>query len=487
MKQGIRRRLIFLFVSAAIIECILMITLSVAMLVSSRSLSESYNSNIRLHEFRRISKQLYDDLDAYIQIKSYENINSYLKNKSLLERMTLDLNRKPSGELLKLQEYSVYKFSETFMNYGDRAVYQKRAGENYLAMENFRKAEKAFSYLSVAIEKLNGFYFEDNISRFNGIKDLSKKISLSCMVVAIIVTALVVIILSIFVSAIIRPLTEISESANQIAERNFDVPLFTYNKNDEIGNICRAFNKMIISIREYIDTIWEKAIHESELREKEMKMNELYQEAKLNVLQSQINPHFLFNTLNTGAQLAMMEGNDRTCDFLEKVAEFYRYNLQFTGHESVLKDEIQTLDNYIYIMKVRFGEHFNYSTEINSENLNVTIPGMILQPLVENCIKHGFKDMPKGGQIILKVADEDDFTVVTVSDNGCGFPEQRRIEILSGNFEKKADNESQNDSGTGVGISNVINRLKLFYKTDKVFDIQKSDSGGTRFIIRIKH
>ena len=97
---------------------------------------------------------------------------------------------------------------------------------------------------------------------------------------------------------------------------------------------------MIISIREYIDTIWEKAIQENELREKEMKMTALYQEARLNALQTQIHPHFLFNTLNTGAQLAMMEGSDKTCSFLEQVADFYRYNLQQTGQDVSLADEL---------------------------------------------------------------------------------------------------------------------------------------------------
>lgn len=487
MRKGIKRRLILLFVYASIVECILMIAIIISLWISLKSLSQSYNSNLRLKEFYEQSKILHDDLNNYIQLKSYENINKYLKDRAELERLCLDLNRRPSGNPLLLNEYSVYKFTETFMNYADIAVFQRRAGENALAIENFHQADKAFSFLKGSVEKLNRIYFSDNIQHFANARKLSINMSIYGGIMAFVVSGLAIVILSLFVSAVIHPLTEISESANQIAEQNFNIPLFTYNKKDEIGNICRAFNKMIISIREYIDTIWEKAIQENEMREKEMKMNELYQEAKLDALQSQINPHFLFNTLNTGAQLAMMEGSDRTCDFLEKVADFYRYNLQFSEHGSVLRDEIKMLDSYIYIMKVRFGDHFNFSKEINTVNLDISIPGMILQPLVENCIKHGFQNMPRGGEILLKVEDEDDFVVISVSDNGCGFPENKRNEILSGKSDKKSDDMKKNDSGTGVGLVNVINRLKIFFKTDNVFDIGESISGGTSFTIRIKN
>lgn len=489
MRKGIRRRLILLYIAAAAVECLMMLAVSAAVWASAYTISSSYNSNIRLEEYSRVSDMVFQDLDDYMVLKSYDNINSYFKDKAQLERLILDLSRKPSMSKILVTEYSVYKLTETFLNYADSAVYLRRSGDTSGAQESFKNAEKAFAYLHSSIDRLNQLYFSANIHNFQNVRSLATKVTFSGSVVVASVSLLVVLILSIFVTAITQPLTEISERANQLAERNFDIPLFTYNMQDEIGNICRAFNRMIVSIREYIDAIWEKAIKENELREREMKMTELYQDAKLNALQAQINPHFLFNTLNTGAQLAMMEGNDRTCDFLEKVADFYRYNLQFTGRESVLRDEIQLLESYVYIMKVRFGERFNYSTDIDSDHLEVQIPGMILQPLVENCIKHGFASMPKDGKVLLKVRDEEGFVVVTVNDNGPGFPENRKNEILTGNSQNKSEQVVEledKDSGTGVGLVNVLSRLQMFYKSKDVFDIQKSELGGTAFVIRIK-
>lgn len=489
MKKGIRRRLIFLFITTAAVECVLMLFVSGAIWMSTNFISSSYNSNLGLQKYGDASQNVFKSLCAYINLKTYDNINSYLRDKAEMERLTLELERKPSASEIKLCEYSVYKFSESFLNYADNAVFLRRQGNFSGAMENFRKAKTAFFYLSESRERLNNLFLENNISRYGNIKNAVGRLLFVSELLIIFSSVMIAGVLSIFVSSITRPLTEISETANKIAERDFDIPLFCYNRPDEIGNICRAFNRMILSIREYIDTIWETAITENELREKEMKMRELYQEAKLTALQAQINPHFLFNTLNTGAQLAMMEGSDHTCDFLEKVADFYRYNLQFSGKESVLEDEIKLLESYVYIMKVRFGDHFNFYSLINTQRLDLHLPGMILQPLVENCIKHGLCGMSKGGKIFFKVYEEGDFTIISVSDNGPGFPEEKRCEILEGNSKKIPESvvKSNDDSGTGVGLVNVISRLRAFYKYDDVFDIGTSSEGGAEFVIRIKN
>ena len=308
MKHGIRRQLISMFIIASAVECILMLVIATSIWFTANFISNSYSSNVRLEKFENLSECLFKDLEAYMNIKSYDNIDKYLKDKAVLEKMSLDFCRNPADSQILLSEYSVYKFMETFLLYSDNAVFFRRQGDSASAIENFRMAEKAYSYLKGRINKLNQIFFSDNINRYSSIQRIVRVLTFSTVIMAVLVSLIVVFVFYFFVANITKPLVEISESANQIAERNFDLPLFVYNTQDEIGNICRAFNRMILSIREYIDTIWDKAIKENELREKEMKMNELYQDAKLSVLQAQINPHFLFNTLNTGAQLAMMEG-----------------------------------------------------------------------------------------------------------------------------------------------------------------------------------
>ena len=221
-------------------------------------------------------------------------------------------------------------------------------------------------------------------------------------------------------------------------------------------------------------------------------MRALITDAHFKALQEQIKPHFLFNTLNTGAGLAMMEGADRTCYFLEQVADFLRYNIQHPGQDATIKDEIGMLDNYIYIMEVRFGNRYEFIKEIDEDALSHKMPNMILQPLVENCIKHGLKDITENGKIkiTVKVNDHSGETEITISDNGCGFDPEIKKKILDakesgGTVIVKSDEINQNEH-ISTGLINVIARLKFYFKRDDVFSILDNEEGkGTTFFIKI--
>ena len=243
---------------------------------------------------------------------------------------------------------------------------------------------------------------------------------------------------------------------------------------------------VIISIKEYIGAIWEKALKENELREKEIEMRALYTDARLKALQDQIQPHFLFNTLNTGAQLAMIEGADKTCYFLEQVADFLRYNIQHPGSDATIGEELGMLDNYLYIMKTRFGERYQFVKDIDESCLSVKIPNTILQPLVENCIKHGLKDITENGRITIKVRRDAGSIVIEISDNGKGFAPEIKKEIMN---QAAAGSEGVLISDKGhvsSGLINVISRLQIYFKDNSVFDIQNNPDGGTIFRIKIE-
>jgi len=484
MRAGIRRRLMqsFFLASGIIGFVVILITLSVTVVVNT--IADSYKSNSVLNEYSELLSQTEQSLEAYMSLRTYETINNYYNNRAKLDMRSMNFNRYPSENILLHKEFTVLQFARSFLKYADDAVYAWRADNINEASLSYNHALKSYSFLRDKVSELNTLYFNTNIERYNTLLITVKKISAGSIVIIVSVIVLNILLVYFLVSAITKPLIEISVVANRLAERDFDIPLFTYNKKNEIGNICRAFNRMIISIREYIDTIWEKAISENELREKEMRMASLYQEARLNALQTQIHPHFLFNTLNTGAQLAMMEGSDKTCSFLEQVADFYRYNLQQTGQDASLEDELHLIDSYIYIMKVRFGDKFDFITDIQYGNLEIRIPGMTLQPLVENCIKHGLVDVMHGGKITLSVFEKDKEVYITVSDNGCGFPDDVKCNLM----EKETVNKQvsvANDISRGVGLSNVISRLRMYYKRDNVFSIEDGEDGGTIFTIRI--
>ena len=172
-------------------------------------------------------------------------------------------------------------------------------------------------------------------------------------------------------------------------------------------------------------------------------------DARLKYLQAQINPHFLFNTLNAGAQLAMMEGADKTYEYVQTVADFFRYNVKKQDKPVSIREEVHLIDNYIQILNVRFSGDIKYEKHIDETLLNIEMPSMILQPIVENCVNHGIREMGDKGVIVLKVYRQDNEVCISIKDNGKGMSEEVIDNILNGTLTVDRDKTDSNGIGDG--------------------------------------
>lgn len=461
---------------------------------SMQNLGDSYKSNSELTYFSQAVAATEKAMENYVNYRSFESIDAYYNSRTKVEEYFEKFSDFPSKNEVTHKEYIVHQLTEAFLYYSNLAISARRANNANDLNLNYNYAMDSYNYLMSQILELNNLQLQRNAERYDS--NQSKiLISNTLSIVFFIVFSLMIFFALYFtITSIMEPLVEISDVAHKVARRNFDVPLFNRETNDEIGNICKAFDRMIISIREYIDTIWEKARTEAELKEKEIEMQALYTDAQLRALQNQINPHFLFNTLNTGAQLAMMENADKTCYFIEQVADFFRYNIQQQSRTVSIDEELALVDNFVYIMKVRFGNRLSFEKVIPSGSFPQQIPSMTLQPLVENCIKHGLKNTK--GKVRLEVLDEEKYIVISVSDNGEGMPEQTRKAVFdavaSGTTRLASDVLDDNSTHNGTGLISVFLRLRLQFHRDDLFDITDADTlsekSGTKFIIRIpKH
>lgn len=239
---------------------------------------------------------------------------------------------------------------------------------------------------------------------------------------------------------------------------------------------------MIDSIRVYIQKTKENYERESKMIENELIMKNDLKEAQLKYLQAQINPHFLFNSLNAGAQLAMMEGAEKACLFIENMADFFRYNVRKIDKDTTLRDELGLVDNYVYILNVRFSGEIHYSKQIDERLLDTVMPSMILQPLIENAVNHGIREMEGEGRIQVSVYGNDGQVCIKVTDNGVGIEEEVAKKILRG---ESAHSNSGRDSA-GIGLDNVINRLRRYYNMEHVLDISRRENGGTEVVLYIQ-
>jgi len=205
--------------------------------------------------------------------------------------------------------------------------------------------------------------------------------------------------------------------------------------------------------------IWNNTRIQNKLEEQELAL----MQARVDALISQINPHFLFNTLNTVSSLVRFDP-DTARTVVLKLSNILRRRLKAQVHFSPLRQEIEFIDDYLDIEVVRFGrDKLQIRKEIDPETLEVVVPSMILQPLVENAIRHGIGPKIEGGTITLRAWRNNGRLAVEVIDDGVGIPEERRHEVYD----------------SGIGISNVRERLKVLYGQEFSFEIDSKPGKGT--------
>ena len=192
---------------------------------------------------------------------------------------------------------------------------------------------------------------------------------------------------------------------------------------------------------------------------------------------------FLFNTFNAGAQLAMVEGADRTGEYISNMADFFRYNVKKDNEQVKISEEIELVDSYIYIMNVRYSGEIKFRKDIDSSLLGVVIPSMIIQPIVENSVKYGIMDLEdRDKEITLMLYREDDMACLEVSDNGAGMDEEVIERVLA---RRSRGPGSDNTEEKSVGLANVLSRLDIFYDKKEEVEIKSTLGEGTSVIIRI--
>jgi two-component system LytT family sensor kinase len=216
-------------------------------------------------------------------------------------------------------------------------------------------------------------------------------------------------------------------------------------------------------------TIWKNIRNELLLEEQRT----LLVQARLDALTAQINPHFLFNTLNSIASLARTDPETARL-VIFKLSSILRQLLRKHENFSTLRDELAFIDDYLSIEVVRFGpDKLRIVKDVDERTLPMLVPSMLLQPLVENAIRHGLSPRLEGGQILLRSYRQDGRLLLEVQDNGVGIPDSLAKEIVEG------DRNSREAGGPGIGISNVRERLRVLYGSDFAFRIERPAGGGT--------
>ena len=249
---------------------------------------------------------------------------------------------------------------------------------------------------------------------------------------------------------IVEPVVMLAGQADRIRKNDFSGPELTAEGEDEISRLIRSFNKMKQATRGYIEALKEKNETERQL-----------EAVRLQLLKNQINPHFLFNTLNMIAGTAQIEDAAATEKMIQALSRLFRYNLKSTASVMPLERELKVVQDYMYLQQMRFGKRVQYETGCDPETMEILVPSFMLQPLVENAVKHGISARSKGGRIVVRTWKQGQRLWISVADTGEGIDEDKLEKI------KRALKEGDG-SGVGIGLGNIARRLKAMYEDGEV-------------------
>lgn len=356
--------------------------------------------------------------------------------------------------------------NRSLMYYGEQ--------EQVAYMEAFAEANRISKYLSDMSLTLIDTELRTSERLYRGIIGQSEELTRLGIWLLLLITLLLMMFTYWFSRSITKPVKQLTQAAHQLSYGRFDLQI-QVDSNDEIAFLARMFDRMRRNINNLISEMREKAELEKELQQNKI----LLQETQLLSLQSQINPHFLFNTLDTLSKKAYMEGSEETSDLLVNVANLLRYNLKRLDRKVTLFEEVDVLKQYIEIQKARFTERLQFQADVDESCFHVLVPGLTLQPIVENAVIHAVEPSEDGGTIHFRVRREGQMVKVEISDDGPGMKEDQIKQILE---EETFQTEGHS---TGIGISNVIKRLRLFYGIHDVVEIESSPNHGTRVTLNI--
>ncbi|MFZ7944790.1 sensor histidine kinase [Neobacillus sp. 19] len=341
----------------------------------------------------------------------------------------------------------------------------KLIGDSILAEMNMFKEN---NHLTVPIDGVN-YLVVYNESPYSGVKTLMLTPS------AVILTevnhlrkvVILVMFIGIFISLVLgfilsKPLVEsihtLRRAMENVRKGNLNQSV-SIPSNDEIGQLGKGFNHMVNEIDRLVSEVYKTG-----LREKE---------AEIKALQSQMNPHFLYNTLETINMLAITKGNLEVSDMVSSLGRLLRYTVDNSSKIVTLKEELAFIQSYIAIQRVRMGEDLQYVEEIDSSLHDVLIPKLVLQPFVENAILHGL--FGQGGRIVMKALSKKQTLEIVIQDNGRGVSAEKLAELK----QSLATGQTQpTENHNGIAIPNVHERLQLLYGKQYGIEMESQERAG---------
>ncbi|WP_138419500.1 sensor histidine kinase [Aquibacillus sediminis] len=440
---------------------------SLSIYVSSSKLMDEYHGSFEhfllFNSISQTSNELYENTKSYVLEQEDQNLTNYYQTFAKLEIEKDQLRSVQDNDQIQLKNYlnmieSHMRQSELTVGFVIRDDMERYTLHlNELENINAYIQDMTLTLIDMELTNYQSFYMDmqDRENTFQWF-----------IVFLFVTTVLFAIVIAISLTdGITKPIQQLSTAAKQVSAGKFDGEPVTIASNDELKLLGDSFNTMRTNIRDLISEMKDKSEQERLMKELELKH-----------LQNQVNPHFLFNTLNTISKMAYLEDAKSTSNLIDSAATLLRHSLGDLEKFVRLEDEVKVVQEYITIQKTRFMERMEFSIAIDESCLSIPVPRLTLQPIVENAFIHGLEPVEQGGKLAITINQTEEHVVVEVNDNGIGMTEEQVNRILS--LSKPEDEEHVGHS-TGLGMTNVIRRLQLFYQQEDVIEIDSQVGQGS--------
>jgi len=453
----------------------------------SKKIEDGYvnmlNNMLMTNEIKQNIDNSLDNFNQYILSGTEKSKEDYGNEISLAKRK-IDILKNNSDNST---QYILRDLNNTLQTYEESSketilAYENKEGYIFY-YDDFMATKDIASYCDIYASTLMQNYLEADSIAYTELNRNSKIIYISLTMYLILILSMCVIYAMSFIRNISKGLKGIVETSNKVSKGQFEY--YEGNKTNiyELDVLTKTFNTMIKDIKNLVGSINEKLILEKKLKEEEMK-NLKYENAlkefDLKVLQSQINPHFLFNTLNCINATAIMENATTTSKLIKSVSNILRYSLRSMNRNAFLEEEINIVKDYIYIQECRFDDRIKFNLSVNMDIKKVKVPGMTIQPLVENAFIHGIESKEDGGYIDISINNEDGICSVIIEDNGVGISKEILDKINNYNYDTQHIGHT-----TGLGINIVEKRLRYLYDKKDMFKIESEEGKWTKVYLKI--
>lgn len=394
-----------------------------------------------------ITMRAINNVDSRNAVSLNDSIILYDGNVNLSEKMLKD----DSSEIIKKSDKCEIYIIKPILN-----------NKQYFIIVNSFKIEKSLTDNFQAI----------TIIPASEIIGQTNKAIINSVLVAILTIIFSFVIIFYFSKNISERVSLLSNEMRRIVGGDLYISDKIYGK-DEIGQLHKDLKKMVESIRNLINQVYVQKINEEKLKSSQ-------REAEFKMLSNQINPHFLYNTLETIRMKALLKGDKEISDIVKKLGKIMRRNLEVSGKSVTLESEVEIIKNYLEIQSMRFDGMVRFEINI-AEAINAReymILPLLLQPIVENAFVHGLEEKKDKGIILVNIYIENDMLKICVEDDGIGIDEDKLIKL------NKSLNDKEN-TGKSIGMKNVNQRIKIYYGYNYGISIESILYVGTKVVITL--